>query len=190
MPERRKVKFGLKNVYYAVATIAEDGSATYATPKRIPGAVNLSLDPQGETTVFNADDIAYYVTTANNGYSGPLEIALVPESFEVDVLGMIADENIGMIENADAPTVHFALLFEINGDASGARYVMYNCTTSRSTVGSTTKGENVEVQTETLNLTARTIWNEQAEKNIVKAYATSDKPSYANWFTAVQQPAA
>ena len=37
-----KVKFGLSNVYYAVKTTSEDGEVSYATPVRIPGAVNLS----------------------------------------------------------------------------------------------------------------------------------------------------
>ena len=76
-----KVKFGLKNCHYAKATLDPDTNAvTFATPVAIPGAVNLSLDPEGDTEPFYADDMVYYTTVANNGYSGDLEIALIPDS--------------------------------------------------------------------------------------------------------------
>ena len=82
-----KIKYGIKNVYYAVATIAADGSATYATPKPLKGAVSLSMDPQGDSTPFYADNIVYYTSVANNGYEGDLELALIPDEFLVDILG-------------------------------------------------------------------------------------------------------
>ena len=55
-----KIKYGLRSVYYAKATPATNGSLTYATPVAIPGAVNLSMEPQGETSPFYADNIVYY----------------------------------------------------------------------------------------------------------------------------------
>ena len=40
-----KVKFGLKNVHYAVLD-ETDGAASYGTPVAVPGAVNLNLSQQ------------------------------------------------------------------------------------------------------------------------------------------------
>lgn len=63
---KNKVKFNIKNVHYAKQTKNEEtGAVTFATPVPMPGAVSLSLDPNGEPSVFYADGYAYY-TIANN----------------------------------------------------------------------------------------------------------------------------
>ena len=90
MSDSNKVKFGLKNVHYAKATVT-GSTVTYAIPVPIPGAVNLSMDPQGEETNFYADDTKYYNVTNNTGYSGDLEVAKFPESFYTDIFGQSAD---------------------------------------------------------------------------------------------------
>ena len=112
-----KVKYGLKNVHYAVITPGEDGAVTYGTPVHIPGAVNLSLQAQGDETKFYAEDVAYYVTTANDGYSGDLEIAVIPDAFRKDVLKEAEDETDKvLVERSNVETARFALLFEFSGD--------------------------------------------------------------------------
>lgn len=184
-----KVKYGLKNVYYAVATEGTAGSYTYAAPVAWPGAVSLTLDPDGDNNRFYADDGVYYAMFDNNGYTGSLETALVPDSFRKAVLGETEDDKGVLYEKSGAATVPFALLFEFTGDAHKIRHVMYNCVASRPAVSSQTKGQNTEVQTETLNLDCGPA--KFGDDYYVKAKTGPDVDStvYSSWFTSVHTPA-
>lgn len=183
-----RVKYGLKNVYYAVATIDSDNVATYGTPKAWPGAVNLSLDAEGGTTKFRADNIDYWVGQSNNGYSGDFESALIPDSFRKDVLGDITDTAGVMVEDASAKTVYFALLFQFEGDDKNTRHVMYKCSATRPSVSGATTDEEIEPQTETLTLTATAIHNSSIDADVVKARCQEADSPYSSWFDAVYQP--
>ena len=187
-----KIKYGLKNCYYAVATIAADGSATYDTPVAFPGAVSLSLEPQGENTPFYADNIVYWVGNGNTGYQGDFEVARVMDSFKTDVLGMITDSKSVLVEDMNAQIVHFALLFQFEGDEKATKHVMYNCTCTRGNEAGQTKGESVEPQTETLTISATSIYNASLDTDIVKAEAnaSTDATTYSGWTSAVYLPTA
>lgn len=189
MGTTNKVKFGIKNCHYAVATIAANGSATYGTVKALPGAVSLSMDAQGGLTPFYADDVEYYVDNQNNGYSGNLELALIPDDFKKDVLGYAADANGVLYEDADAPVVHFALLFEFSGDKHAKRHALYNCVSGRPSVSGSTKTNTAEPQTESLAITSSSIYNADLQKYIPKASVTpTETGQYNGWMSAVYQP--
>lgn len=153
-----KVKYNLKNVYAAKLTeTVKDGvtTFTYDTPKPIPGAVSISLDAEGETKAFYADGIVYFRSVTNNGYSGDLEIALIPEWFRTDILQEVLDDKGVLVEKSGlSDTVKFALLFEFDGDIRSIRHVLYYCTASRPSLESETKEDTIEPGTEKLSITA------------------------------------
>lgn len=181
-----KVKYGLKNVYYAVATQGAGGALTYGTPVAWPGAVNLTMSQVSGESTFYADNVAYFKTEANNGYEGEFESALIPDSFRTDVLGEILDDKGFYVEKSGQPTVEFALLFQFEGDQTATRHCFYRCVASRPDVNGSTVQENVEVQTETLSLSALARINDQ----VVKSRCPASADSYESWFTSVQEPTA
>ncbi len=181
--QKNKIKFNLKNVHYAKIT-EEDGKVTWDTPVAIPGAVSLSLDAEGDTNTFYADGVAYYVSVTNNGYSGDLEIALIPDSFRTDILGDTKDTKNVLTENAEATVGSFALLFQFDGDVNGIRHVLYSCKATRPTIESETKEDTIEPKTETLSLTVSPMSDGR-----VKAKTTdeTDKTTYDGWFDQVYE---
>ena len=77
----------------------------------------VSLDAEGESSPFYADGIVYFRSVTNNGYSGDLEIALIPEWFRTEILQEQLDDKGVLIEkSSNAESVKFALLFEFDGD--------------------------------------------------------------------------
>ena len=191
MADSNKIRYGIKNVFYATASISSTGTATYGTPAALPGAVSISLGAEGDTSPFYADNVTYYTSVSNNGYSGDLELAKIPDGFLTDCLGYTTDSKGVLIEDAGATPVHFALMFQFEGDVSAKRTVMYNCVATRPDVASSTKGESIEPNTETINIVATSIYNSALSKDIVKASCTTtETTAYNSWLTAVYQTTA
>lgn len=183
--KENKVQFNLKNVHYAVMTTT-GSSPAWSTPVAVPGAVTLSLDPQGEVTPFYADGITYYQSVGNNGYSGDLEMARFPDQMRIDVwkFNQVETDNV-LIESVNVEPAAFALLFQIDGDVDEEYYCLYNCSGTRPGVGSTTNTDTKEPQTQTSTISAVAL-----EDGNVMARTTASTPSSvkAAWFTKVYEP--
>lgn len=190
MPETtttNKVEFGLSNAHYAEVTVDESTNAlTFGVPQRIPGATALTLDASGDLIRFKADDVDYYTNPNNQGYEGTLTLAMVPDEFKKTILGEEQTEGGVMIENANAQTKRFALMFEFQGDKKATRHIMYYCSANRSSIGSTTK-DSGEPNTTDLSI----VVSPRPDNGEVKAKtstATSDA-IYQAWYTKVYEKA-
>lgn len=190
-----KVKFGLKNVHYALVTetVATDGtvSSSYGDVKAIAGAVSLSMSSTASKSVFRADDSDYYVSYGEGGYEGDLEVARVNEDFLKDVLGFVEDNDKILVEAGAAfKTVnYFALTFEFDGDQKATKHCLYKCSASRPNIASQTTGEGgtTDPQTETLTITA--VPRADADKYIhLQTQDTTSTAVVEAWYTAIPVP--
>lgn len=185
-----KVTFGLEQVHIAFYDSASPTPPAWKAPVALPGAVRLTVTPQGEESTFYADNGPYFVVTSNNGYTAELEVALAPDSVLAEMLGWEVDTNGMLVEIANAQPKAFALLGQINGDEKNRRFVFYNCKASRSSKEHTTKGETTTPNTDTLSLVILPI--EIGGKKVVKGVmelSTTNQTVYDGWFDAVVVPA-
>lgn len=182
-----KVQFNLKNVHYAVQTGTAE-TPTWGTPVPVPGAVTLTLDPQGNVEPFYADGIVYYQSVANNGYSGDLEIARFPDQMLADVwLFDIDNTDKVVIENANVEPKSFALMYQIDGDSSNDCYCLYNCTGTRPGIGGTTNAGTKTPQTRKSTISAVPLENGRVMARTKSDTSESVKTS---WFKKVYEPSA
>lgn len=184
-----KVQFGLKNCYYAKLTETVDSGGnityTYATPSAILGGVNLDLSNSGSVDPFYADNVVFYQAIANNGYEGSLEVAHVPDSFLKDVFGYTQTTTGKVLqENSQTEPAAFALLYQIDGDASNECYVLYKVNATRPNVGSSTISESKTPQTQTIDLSAV-----PRADGLVFARTTDTTPTATKtgWFSSVYE---
>lgn len=183
--KENKVKFGLSNVH--VAKITEtDGEISYGTPFKIPGAVSLTADPEGETTKFYADNIVYYISTTNQGYSGDLEVAMLIKEFFKQILGQQEDSNGALFENADDVNARFALMGEIEGDVKKRRFCYFDCTATRPSAEMNTKEENTDPKTDKISITMAPRSSDSAVKVVIEPTA-ENKAVYETFYTKVYE---
>lgn len=149
-----KVKFGIKNVHIFPIESMVDGVPTYGDVINVPGAVSFSMGAQGDINKFYADNIVYYQSSANNGYEGDLTLALIPEEVYEKIFGQVPDANGVMTENAAVEAKAFAMTFEEDGDETGTKFVLYNCTATRPTKELQTIEDSKTPVTQTLTVSA------------------------------------
>lgn len=189
----KKVRFGLKNAHYAIWNNGDgETEGSYAAPVAIPGSVSLSMNREGDTSDFYADDDVWASFDVNNGYSGDLEIAVVEDQLLIDLLGYVRDDNGVLLEPTDAESVEFALLFEQGGNKDKEAYVFYNCTLSRPETAANTKSDSTDPDTATLNIrmSGKELPWEGGTRTFIKGQANSkdQKAKFDAWYTQVQMP--
>lgn len=192
MADKNTVRFGLNNVYYAVY---DTETSTYKNPERIKGAVNLNISREGDSSTFYADNVPYFATNKNAGYSGTLEIAAVEDQLLIDLLNYVQDGDGNMVEDAEAISNSFALMYEVNSNEEPQRFVFYNCALSRPESEANTSGDTIEPDTASLDITCLTRDLTVGDDiiSVVKMHHTSTGPDdtvYQNWFNRVPMPKA
>lgn len=185
-----RVLFGLKKVYWAAW---DDEGSKYGEPKAWPGAVTLSLDKQGDTDTFYADDGPYATFSSNGGYSGSIESAVVPEEFLVECVGMTKDSNGAIVEATDGEPKEFALMFEVASNKEPERLVLYSCTASRPGVNANTRTSSTTPDTQTVDVVcgahAFTVDGTEHDYVLGKLRRTSTNAAvYAKFFEKVYEP--
>lgn len=184
MSDTNKVHYDLVDVHVAPLTF-EGGVATFGAPVALPGSISMDLSPQGNTVKLRADGIVYYQSTSNSGYEGNLNLAMVPDWFKQQYLGETLNETDKVtVENAEAETKPFALIYGFKYDKKQRRHVLYNCMASRPNIKGENKDNQKDPDTESLPLSAVPL-----PGGNVKASTTEETPDevYANWLKAVWQ---
>lgn len=184
------VTSGTTGVTVGASTPGASGTTGWGTPIAIPGAVRFTPTPQGEESMFYADNGPYFMYTSNNGYTAELEMALVPDSVLAEMLGWEIDSNGMLVEISDALPKEFALMGQVQGDVKNRRFVYYRCKASRPAKEHTTKAESATPNTDVLNLVILPI--EINGKNVVKGVmelSETNATAYNAFFNAVTVPA-
>ncbi len=173
-----KVQFNVKNVHIAV----QSGS-TWAAPIPVPACVTLTLDKEASITPFYADGIVYYNSVSNNGYTGSVEVARIPDAVLTAIWGFtLTSTSKIMQEDATIEPKNFALLFETDGDVQSEKFVFYNCSATAPSLSASTNTESKEPQTQTIELSAIPM-----SSGLVFSRTTDTTPTSVSsaWFTSV-----
>lgn len=180
-----KVRFGLENVHVCTYNVAGDGTVTLGTPLHVAGAVRMNLEPISDENTFYADNVKYYTSYSDNGFSGELEMALFPDEFKTQFLNYQALTGGGIAQVKGMAKKDVCIMFEGKGDAEKRRGILYNVALGSISREYSTTAESDEPVTATLSFTA----NGDNATGIVQAEYSPTASEYNTLFTAPPVPA-
>lgn len=186
MANKNKITYGISNVHvFPITSTDASGVPTYDTKViSMPGATELSLDAEGSSDPFYADDVVYYQGVVNNGYSGSITLADIPEDFLTVVMKEIKSEGGTFFEDASVEPLEFAMAFEFKGDQKKRRHLFYRCKATRPSIESKTKEDSIEPNTPEIEIVVMP----RLDNNIVKARCEEGDTDYTTWYTKPVTP--
>lgn len=116
--------YGLDNFHIAELTDDTAEAVTYAVPERVPGAVNVKVDPKTESNPFFADNGIYDVLTNLGDVDVEMEVADLPLALQKKIYGR-SEENGVQFGSADDRPINLALGFRAQTSTGGYRYYYY-----------------------------------------------------------------
>ena len=184
MADTNKVIFGLENVHIGKYNVSATGVVSLGSPVHVPGAVGLTLDPESEENVFWADNVKYYTSYSDNGFSGELEMARYDDSFKTQFLNYVALTGGGIAQVKGKAVDPVYIVFESSGDKQKRRGILYNVSLGAITREYGTTEDTQEPQTATLAITV----NGDNGTGIIKAEYTEGTNAYNSMFTTPPVP--
>lgn len=183
MAEENKVRFGLSNLHVFFKT--DEG---WEAPIAIPGVTECSRTSQVNSNDFYADNVLYFRANADTGDEITVTTAFFPDEVKARMLGWAIDSKGALVRVVDGSPEEFAMAYQIEGDKKPRAKVVYSCVASVPNESATTKGENIEVQTEQLTIRSKAI--EVADRITVDAVLnqSEDPEAFASFFEAVYIP--
>ena len=184
-----KVKYGLEQVHIAFVDDEAEG-VDWKEPEHIEGAVNFSASPEGDETEFYADNRLYYYDETNDGYTGDLELANIPDEIISEMLGNEIDDNGMVVETTEDTAKEFALMAEMKGDERDRRFVYYRCKAGRPDNEAATTEGSIDPQTDSVPLTMMPIDTDEKD-GLVRAVIEKDEDNeeiYESFFGKVVLP--
>lgn len=147
-----KVEFGLSKLHFGTFT-DNNGTVVLGTPYAQPGAVGLTIEPEGDSNNFYADNVIYHSGFSDNGFSGSVEVAKFDDEFKKEFLSYLEldDGGLAMVKGATRPNVY--IIGQTEGDAEARRFILYNVSLGGIQREYNTIEEDKEPVTETIDIT-------------------------------------
>lgn len=114
---------GMDMIHYAIMT--DEDQETYATPKRIPGAITGTISPTTNMETLYADDQAWETASALGDIGVELNVADLPQEVLVDLLGATLDDNGVLVQSASDVAPYVALGFRSQKSNGKYRYYWF-----------------------------------------------------------------